>query len=976
MTEGPSGAGQGSKGIDPTGGGEWHGAGQGSKGIDPTGGSEWHADPGGSSQGEGAGGFSVTRDFAPRSHDALIDLAIGDERLYRLPPVARGWMHVRAYHADVFTRPGPGPAPAAPAPQERAHRVATPAMARRIDDDGGPPVDDGGPPVGDGGGPGDGGGTALPRDNDSGGTHADMSPADNLQLDLLLGDQVVAAHGNHVMAASPNHTDAWRLRVRRVPIHDDDLRPNPAKFLIETGYTSQLPIIERRVPARFFHDAFGLNWNAQQYVYGAVNQSKVFINYREDFRQLYGLPREGEVIETDVPLVQANNIHTTSVTLDVGAGPSPGADGLAPFFSVRVDCAADGLIELPLVSDVRLPSFFVTVRLFLNRRGDGLEYVPVVESNLLDALADVDIPDPELTSPLHTVNAKDTAKTNIEEGIYGLQFPPHSGFSSFGDALLPWLVGERRQLWSIGYAPAANEAANGFAEPAAGDLLVRFVGPKPPRRKGGVLVDPTHPPQPPPPPDGAIRLYDLPDEEPDPEPDAQDDQGPFDGTGPLRPPRIGALAKVDHIVVLMMENRSFDQVLGYLSRDLGRTDVNGLNTLPPDPAQNPQFNRYNGRNYFPQHAQSTAWPSLTVPGPCHESECVASQMDSGMARFVASFAARVGDVPNALRLIMDYFDGGQLKVYDALAREFAICDAWFTAHAGPTWPNRFVLLSGDLNLDPNDNVEPDNPDFATLIPIHTPTLFDHLNDMGASWKVYENGYSFIRLFRNYTFDTTDVVWFGDPVRGFEATARAGALPQVTLIEPDYIDLPPGNDDHPPGDMARGQDFINRIVQALLASPQWEKTMFVITYDEHGGFYDHVQPPTDAPPLRGGRRTLGPRVPTFVISPWVKRGGVLSSRFDHTSIGATILRRFAGIKGAPSVNPRLDAARDLREALVLDTPRPRSDFASIGLPPLAANAPVARSAITERHTPIGLPEGKDDAHWLLSAVRLITGEAPR
>ena len=957
MTEGPGGAARASKGIDPLDVFEWH----------------W----GGPNQ--GVGGYFVTRDFAPRSHDTVIDLTIGEERLYRLPPVARGWLHVRAYHADISTRP----ASTTTVPQAVTHRTVAPAMARRLDDDGdvpvddGGPTDDGGPPTDDSGGGPTNGGHALPRDNDSGGTHADMSPADNLQLELMLGDQVVATHGNHVMAGSPNHTDAWRLRVRRVPVSDDELRPNPAQFLIETGYTSQLPIIERRVSARFFHDAFGLNWNTQQYVYGAINQSKVFINYRQDLLQLYNLPVDGEVIDTKVPLAKANNIHTTSITLDVGAGPSPTGGGLAPYFSVRVDCAADGMIELPLLPDSRLPAFYVVVRLFFSRRGEGLEYLPVVESNLLDAIADVGIPDPEFPNVFHEVNAKATAKKNIEAGIYGLQFPPQRGFSSFGEALLPWLLGLRRQLWSIGYAPAAGEPATGFIEPAAGDMLLRFVGPKPPaKRKGGVLIDPTRPPPPPPPPDGAIRLYDLPDEEPDPLPDTPDDQGPFDGTGPIRPPRIGALAKIDHIVVLMMENRSFDQVLGYLSRDLGRTEVNGLNAMPPDPTHNPQFNRHNGRNYFPQHAQSTAWPSLGIPGPCHDSDCVMSQIDSGMARFVASFAARVGDDPALLRLIMDYFTGEQLKVYAALAREFAVCDAWFTAHAGPTWPNRFVLLSGDLNLDPDENVEADNPDFATLIPISRPTLFDHLNDMSTSWKVYENGYSFIRLFRNYTFDTTNVVWFDDPVRGFEATARAGGLPQVTLIEPDYIDLPPGNDDHPPGDMARGQDFINRIVQALIASPQWEKTMFVITYDEHGGFYDHVQPPTDAVPLRCGRRTLGPRVPTFVVSPWVKRGGVLSSRFDHTSIGATILRRFAGIKGPPSVSPRLDAALDLRGALVLDAPRPRSDFASIGLPQLAARSPVVRSAAHDRRRSIGQPEGKDDAHWLLSAVRLITGEAPR
>ena len=311
-----------------------------------------------------------------------------------------------------------------------------------------------------------------------------------------------------------------------------------------------------------------------------------------------------------------------------------------------------------------------------------------------------------------------------------------------------------------------------------------------------------------------------------------------------------------------------------------------------------------------------------------------------------------------------------------LAREFGICDSWYTSHAGPTWPNRFVLLTGDLNLDSFGNVEQNNPDFKTMIPLQAPTLFDHLSERGASWRVFEHGYSFLRLYRNFTFDATNIVQFDDPVSGFEAAAPAGTLPQVTLIEPDYIDLPPGNDDHPPADMAEGQNLVNRIVQALIASPSWSRTLFTITYDEHGGFYDHKQPPTDAPPLRGSLRTLGPRVPTFVISPLIGRGAVFHSRFDHTSIGATILRRFAG-RRPPRISARLDAARDLREVLTLaDAPLLRTDFGALGLPRLVNRRSTERSALASRSQRIGTAQGSDDFHWLLSAARLTTGEVSR
>ena len=515
----------------------------------------------------------------------------------------------------------------------------------------------------------------------------------------------MARHGNLVLSESPNHTDAWRLHIRR-PQQLDDLTPNPGQYRIETTYVSQLPILQRRVPAGFFHDGFELNWNQQQYVYGYVNDSKVFLYFHKDLCQLYNLDEE-IVIDTGVELAKANNIHTTpnGVRLDVGAGTPPFGEGMAPYFSVRVDCAGDGEIELPLLSDITLPSFHVTVRLFLCRRGDGLEYRPVVESDLLDAIANVEIPDPEVPNVFNTVNAKATAKKAIERAIYQLQFPAEPetrrGFSAFGDVIAPWLIGDRRQLWSIGYSAAPTETvgADGIIEPASGELVVHYVGPRP-KPSADPVADPDSGPVGGPVDDGSIRLYDLPDEEPDPEPGGSGPAPPGGGGAGPRP-EIGALAKIDHIVVLMMENRSFDQVLGYLSRELGRSDVNGLNALPPDPNVNPQFNRHNNRNLFPQRATSTAWPVFTgrsgdfVGGPCHSTECVLNQIDGDrptkMEHFVSDFARRAGDDPEALRLAMDYFGGDQLPVYAVLAREFGICDRWYRSHAGPTWPNRFVV---------------------------------------------------------------------------------------------------------------------------------------------------------------------------------------------------------------------------------------------------------------------------------------------
>jgi phospholipase C len=429
--------------------------------------------------------------------------------------------------------------------------------------------------------------------------------------------------------------------------------------------------------------------------------------------------------------------------------------------------------------------------------------------------------------------------------------------------------------------------------------------------------------------------------------------------------------------VLIQENRSFDHVLGYLSRDKINRELDGL--LPPeDPGAKLQVNRFGNREFAVQRTLATAWPPGIID-PGHGFEDVLTQMTNNMGGFVQSFAERLKTTDPTdprLRLVMNFFGPDELPVYTLLAREFGICDSWYTAHAGPTWPNRFVLMTGDLNRDPFGIVEFNNPDVKTMLPIETPTLFDHLNEAGASWRVFEHGYSFLRLFGNFTFDTENIVPFDDPWRGFEAAARRGDLPQVTLIEPDYIDLPPGNDDHPPADMADEQNLVNRIVRALIDSPRWQRTLFVITYDEHGGFYDHKQPPDDAPPLSGSLRKMGPRVPTFVISPLVERGAVFHSRFDHTSIGATILRRFAGPR-PPRVSPRLDRARDLREVLTLaNSPRPRTDFGSLDLPPLVARVAPERRLVAERGQRIGKPKGKDDFHWMLTAMRLITGEPPK
>ena len=169
---------------------------------------------------------------------------------------------------------------------------------------------------------------------------------------------------------------------------------------------------------------------------------------------------------------------------------------------------------------------------------------------------------------------------------------------------------------------------------------------------------------------------------------------------------------------------------------------------------------------------------------------------------------------------------------------------------------------------------------------------------------------------------------------FRTTVERGGLPSVTFVDPLFGDLPagagapPDNDDAPPADLADGQRFIGQIFTTLFTpniNKNWLRTMLIVVYDEHGGFYDHVPPPSDAPPLTGqSGGQLGPRVPAFVVSPWTPPGLVLKDTFDHTTIAATILRRFCS-PHPPVMSPRVTAARDLRDALPLTTPheKPRS-----------------------------------------------------
>jgi phospholipase C len=332
--------------------------------------------------------------------------------------------------------------------------------------------------------------------------------------------------------------------------------------------------------------------------------------------------------------------------------------------------------------------------------------------------------------------------------------------------------------------------------------------------------------------------------------------------------------------------------------------------------------------------------------PAHELDNVLRQIDNGkMSGFLADFMERhqnasVADTNPGRHTPLSHYTAKLLPVHDALARRHLVCDRWFAAFPGATQPNRFCTLTGSTPVLENFPIS--HPDLGYL---RQQTVFDRLIEAGFDdWCYYEHDLAFLRFYNRHRLSNRHVVPFGAEQDGFAARAKAGTLPRVVFIDPNFVDVPPvrtANDDHPPADVAFGQAMLAFVHDTLLGSPQWAKSMLIVTYDEHGGFFDHVPPPgTAASPAviprvhQKGPQCLGVRVPTFVVSPMVPAGGVSHIRFDHTSIAWTILLRFLGPNATP-MSERM--ARSNHLGMILD-PGIRKNTKPIGPQPRPKRPP--------------------------------------
>jgi phospholipase C len=270
-----------------------------------------------------------------------------------------------------------------------------------------------------------------------------------------------------------------------------------------------------------------------------------------------------------------------------------------------------------------------------------------------------------------------------------------------------------------------------------------------------------------------------------------------------------------------------------------------------------------------------------------------------------------------------------------VAANFLVCDRWFASVPGATWPNRLYALCGESGGSKDNKKKFGKIDWPLY---HFPSFARHLDKRDVDWRWYHARPGDVEpptiqiadaryLWRFWEgghyalIDRPELT--GQP--SFLDDARDGRLPAVAWIDPDFgitkRDL--ANDDHPPADIRRGQALVRTVCNALMEGPKWERTLLVITYDEHGGFYDHVPPPA-APDDRENMRRYGPRVPAIVVSPYVEAASVCKLTFDHTSIIRTVLQRFCRDTGSgrlPSMGARVDNAAHLGQLLTLDQPRP-------------------------------------------------------
>lgn len=412
------------------------------------------------------------------------------------------------------------------------------------------------------------------------------------------------------------------------------------------------------------------------------------------------------------------------------------------------------------------------------------------------------------------------------------------------------------------------------------------------------------------------------------------------------------LASINHIVVLMLENRSFDHMLGLLYADSGNVSptgqpFEGLTGEESNPGADGSavsvftIDSSSIYAYFMPGADpgegytatnSQLFGSNTAPTPA-----VATNQG-----FVTNFSYTLGWEAQEGRSIlagttanniMGVFPPSMLPILSSLAKGFAVCDYWFGSAPTETLPNRAFVNAGTSQGHMDDATKK----------YTCPSIFGLLSKNNVTWSIY--GYDAAPLTRLDFTDTTnaDDSHFGQ-FTDFQTAAANGTLPAYTFLEPSWGAS--GNSQHPNYNVALGEQLIHDVYYALRNGPAWSQTLLIIVYDEHGGCYDHVPPPMGAVPPDNSVgeygfdfTRFGPRVPAVLVSPLIPAGTVFriavsAMPLDHTSILKTIETRW----NLPALTARDAAANDIGDVLTLTTARTDDPLQGVTVPVAATKNP--------------------------------------
>ncbi|CAI0451424.1 unnamed protein product [Linum tenue] len=378
------------------------------------------------------------------------------------------------------------------------------------------------------------------------------------------------------------------------------------------------------------------------------------------------------------------------------------------------------------------------------------------------------------------------------------------------------------------------------------------------------------------------------------------------------------------VVILVQENRSFDHMLGWLKTI--NPEIDGVTGSESNPISTTTSN--SNLVYFKDQAV------YVDPDPGHSIQAVYEQV------FGVEPAPKMnGFAQNAERTlkgmaetVMNGFRPDAVPVYKELAENFAVCDRWFASVPAATQPNRLYVHSATSHGATSN----DTKQLAEGFP--QKTIFESMEEAGHSFGIYYQ-YPPATLFYRNLRKLKYIDNFHQFDLSFKRHCEEGKLPNYVVVEQRYFDLLsiPGNDDHPSHDVSNGQQFVKQVYESLRSSPQWEEILFVVIYDEHGGFYDHVPTPVvgvpspddvvGPPPYNFKFDRLGVRIPALLISPWIQPGTVLhgpsgpypNSEFEHSSIPATVKKIF----NLPEFLTKRDAWAGTFEG-VLTASAPRND----------------------------------------------------